>query len=196
MSLCDCAGVFSIEKEGPSRRTGRGGVEAAQRRVRSCGGKMKLGSSYAGKGPGHRGRFGLPFAGNSGSESLANGLGPSSLNWVPGFRSWNGLFCGTVARAQLLLPLLPLLSTCSSAAHPWPAGGAEETVQTTLPASSESSTPLRSQARISSSCRCFPREPRQLAFWHVELVEIGHSFPPRLTRLSGFLGDNSNRLRN
>lgn len=56
--------LFSIEKEGPSRRTGRVGVEAAQRRVRSCGGKMKLGSSYPGKGPGHRGRFGLPFASN------------------------------------------------------------------------------------------------------------------------------------
>lgn len=90
----------------------------------------------------------------------------------------------------LFFPPVPQPHTCGQLE------GAEEMVQTTLPTSSESSTPPRSQARIPSSCRCFPREPRQLVFWHVELVEIGHSFRLRLTRLSGFLGNNSNRLRN
>lgn len=143
MDLCDCVRVFSLEKEGPSRLRGHG---AAQWRLRSwcgerCGG-MKLGSNYAGKGPGYHERgldFPLKTTGSSWREVLANDLGLSSLNWVQVLR--NNLFCGTLATVRLLLALHPLLSTCSSRRLPWPAGGESWFSANSPHASTSPSTP-------------------------------------------------------
>lgn len=156
--------------------------------------EMRLGSSYAGNWPGHHERgldFPLKATGSGGSESLAN-----ELNWVQVLKSWNSLFYGILARVQLLLALHPLLSTCSSPGLLWPAGESRRFRANNPRCQHLILHTTGSQARISSSCHCFPREPKQLSFWHVELVEICHSFRLSLPRLSGFLGNNSSRLRN
>ena len=186
MGLCDCVRVFSMEKEGSSRWRGQGGMEAEELVWGKLWG-MKLGSNYAGKGPGYHERvldFPSKAIGSSGRESLANDLGLSSLNWVQVLRSWNSLFCGILATVQLLLALPPLLSTCSSPGLLWPAGGDSRFSANNPRCQHLTLHTTSSQARISSSCRRFPREPKQLSFWHVELVEICHSFRLRLTQLS------------
>ena len=99
-----------------------------------------------------------------GRESHANGLGLGSPNWAHVVRSWSSLFCGIRARGQLLLALHPLLSTCSSLELVWPAGGGGGIQANNRQCQRLILHTTSSQARISSSCHCFPREPRQLSF--------------------------------
>lgn len=83
------------------------------------------------------------------------------MDWAHVLRCWNSLYCGILARVQLLLALHPLLSTCSSLG---PAGGGGGISANNPQCQHLILHTTGSQARISSSCPCFPREPRQLSF--------------------------------
>lgn len=139
---------------------------------------MKPGSSRSGKTRGSGVRLW-----STGNPGLCSSLVTS------GWLLWVGLTCpnlkaafsvSSLPRASCWLSLLFLLAShpdcCSQLEE-------EESTQTTPDASSLPFQPTSSQARASSSCYCFPREPGSCLFWHAvrELVALHHAKPTGLT---------------
>lgn len=112
-------------------------------------------------------------------------FGLASLGCAHVPKSQRSLFYELLTKSQLLA--FPSLSTCFTPRLLQPAGGGG--VNANNPGCQQSAfQPTSSQARASSSCYSFPREPGSCLFWHVvrELVELHHA-NPNLNQRSDFL---------
>lgn len=154
-------------------------------RIRSCcGGNGGRGSWAA---TGNWEGLALRFEGSRQQQGVSPML--VAWSWCP----WIGPTCSDAGTASTVGSLQE--SSCSwlfilffpPVPHWDQLEGVEESVQTTLNASTSSFTPLVPRPESPAAAPASPGSPDSCRFWRMKLVEICYSFRIRLTQISGFL---------